>query len=276
MYRPIAIILGILILAGCEKPAELAHGHALPDLVFAANAPELDPEGAAYAEAVWTDGLWKIHEDGMWRADCRSGDDIFQAMREIRDQRPDSRVLISAGGNTPFREIVELIRNTARAGFWRVDFLVATGAQARTNHSFTLKLPTRDESDLLDVDPLFISLDAQGVVHTGRGAARTRQDTDPADHALPKLNGLLEIYTAAAKAASSRPVCQVYADPDVAYQRVIDLMARFHEHGIVHIYFSNPDEYERTKRLEKPATRPRPPRPQRIIPLWSPPRQQDE
>lgn len=77
-----------------------------------------------------------------------------------------------------------------------------------------------------------ISLDAEGSVSTGSGAPKQSMDSDPADHALPKLNSLLDLYATAAKAAQCQPLCQVYADPAVNYQRVIDLFSRFHAHGI--------------------------------------------
>ena len=80
----VAILLGMLICAGCgkhsdaEQAVQRARGHALPDLVFAANAPVFDAGGIPYAEAVWIDGIWKIHDGGVWRADCRSDDEIYK------------------------------------------------------------------------------------------------------------------------------------------------------------------------------------------------------
>jgi len=119
------------------------------------------------------------------------------------------------------------------------------------------------------IDPFFISLDATGTVYSGAGAARSLLDSDPADHSLPKLNSVLEMYAAAARAASSRPRCMVSYDSAVPYQRVIDLMARFHEHGISDIGFIDSMDDERTKRPER--KKPKPPTSNSIIPLWSPP-----
>jgi biopolymer transport protein ExbD len=113
-----------------------------------------------------------------------------------------------------------------------VDFLVSTGVPSRKIHSYRLHLPKGPTSD---IQPLLITLDARGLVFTGTGPDRRLHDTDPADHSLLKLNNLLEVYAAAARAAESEPLVQVHADPAVNYQRFIDLFARFHEHRITDI-----------------------------------------
>lgn len=242
----IAMLLGMLMCAGCgkhsdaKKAAERARGHALPDLVFAANAPLFDAGGIPYAEAVWIDGIWKIHDGGVWRADCRSDDEIYKAMQEIWEKRQDSRILISAGGSTAFREIKNVIKGSARAGFRRLDFLVTTGVPSPANHSFRLRLATADERLIQpDIDPLFIVLDARGAVYTGIGSDQVLLDTDTADHALPILKNMLELYATAAKAAKARLFLQVHADPAVNYQRVIDVFSRFYEHRIMDIQFTD-------------------------------------
>lgn len=262
----VAMLLGTLMCAGCgkhpdaEQASQRARGHALPDLVFAANAPLFDAGGIPYAEAVWIDGIWKIHDGGVWRTDCRSDDEIYRGMQEIRDKRQDSRILISAGGSTAFREIANVIRGSARAGFWRMDFLVATGAPSRKIHSFLLNMPTADGSEM-DIEPLLITLDARGAVYTGTGPDRILHDTDQADHALPKLNELLEIYAGAARAAASQPVILVHADPEVNYQRVINVMARCHELRITDIMFAQVNSALDQKPIERPGTLETLPRP---------------
>jgi biopolymer transport protein ExbD len=265
----VAMLLGMLMCAGCGKhsdaqqAAQRARGHALPDLVFAANAPVFDAGGIPYAEAVWIDGIWKIHDGGVWRADCRNDDEIYKAMQEIWEKRQDSRILISAGGGMALREIVNVIRGSAKNGFWRMDFLVATGVPSREIHSFLLNVPKAEGCGIRpDIDPLLITLDARGLVYTGTGPDRRLHDTDPADHALPKINELLEIHAATAKAAGFRPPVLLHADPAVNYQRFIDLFARFHEHRITEIMLridDVPKNDEPLKRWKSFNHKPRPP-----------------
>jgi len=236
--------LGMLMVAGCRDAPESAEapdpalGHALPGLVFAANAPVFDTGDSAYTELVRNEDLWKIHHGGAWRADCHSEEEIYQAMRPIWNQDSGSRILISAAGDIAFREIRELIRGGARAGFWRVDFLVATGKRGGANHALCLKLPRMGWSPP-EHEPFFIIIDAQGVVSSGTGASRKVLDRDPAVHALPKLNALLQFYVAAANAENCKPYCQVYADPESSYQRVIDLLSCFHANGIEEVVFTD-------------------------------------
>jgi hypothetical protein len=267
-----AVVLGMLICAGCGKDphAEQARGHALPDLVFAANAPVFDTGGIPYVETVWIDGIWKVHDDGVWRADCRSEDEIHKIMQEIWEKRPDSRILISAGGGTALREIVNLVRGSARVGFWRMDFLVSTRVPKRKIHSFRLHLPTGPTSS---IEPLLITLDARGLVSSGTGSDRRLHDTDPANHALPKLNKKLEVYAAAARLAESGLFVQVYADPAVNYQRLIDLFARFHEHRITDIALlidDVPKNDEPLKRWKSFNHKPRSPSSLSPIPIHPP------
>lgn len=276
----IAMLLGMLMWAGCakhsdaEKAAERARGHALPDLVFAANAPLFDAGGIPYVEAVWIDGIWKIHDGGVWRADCRSVEEIHMAMQDIWEKRSDSRILISAGGGTAFREIANVVRNSARAGFRRLDFLVATGVPSHANHSLRLRLAKAEEMPLQpDIDPLFIVLDARGAVYYGTGPDQVMLDADPADHAMPNLNKMLEMFTAAARAADAPLFLQVHADPAVNYQRVIDVLARFYEHRIMDINFTNLDlsMYENaTKRQDTPKAKPSSPSSRSPIPMLPP------
>ena len=259
-----AVVLGMLICAGCEKAPhpEQARGHSLADLVFAANAPVFDAGGIPYVEAVWIDGIWKIHDGGVWRADCRSDDEIYKAMDEIWEKRQDSRILISAGGGTAFRDISQVVRNSVRAGFRRLDFLVATGVPSPANHSIRLKLAPVDHGMQPDIEPFIIVLDAQGAIYTGIGPGQILHDTDTTDHALPKLNNMLEMFSSAARSTGSRPFLQVHADPAVSYQRVIDVFAQLYKHRIKDIMFTdlNPSMDDNPiKRPESHKTKPRPP-----------------
>lgn len=243
----IPIVLALCILAGCgknEPGTTLAQGANLPGLVLASNAPIFEVTGKPYTEIVLIDGTWKIHDEAKWQADGRSEDEIHEALqlrfKAHQSSGNEPKILISAAGNTAFKEITKAVRGAARSGFPRVDFLVSNGLTSRVNHAFHLDLPlagglVRDR----EIEPFMFYLDAKGVVFTGSGPGRATMDTDPTDRALPKLNSLLEMYAAAVKAAASPPICQMYANPAVAYQRVIDLFSIFHKHGIITIQFTD-------------------------------------
>lgn len=255
----IVILLGVFMLTSCgerpadaqedaeRKAAEEAHMAALrawvaqvPDLVVAKHAPRFHSDGHAIAEAVWAEGVWKIHHSGKWRADCRSGEEIGQAMRQMREEYPESRVLISAAADTAYGEISNLIRGAASAGFGRIDFLVSTGTPGLAMDAFHLELPHMKPDDAPNkIEPFAITIDADGSVFTGLVDSRTLHDTDPADHALSKLNASMRLFISAANATDTRPVCMVHVDRDARYQRMIDLMATFQNHGITDLLFTD-------------------------------------
>lgn len=266
-----AAILGLAFLAACGKPTGkeqaiiTTHGSKLPDLVFAANAPVFDPGGAPFVEAVWIDGVWKIHDDGAWIADGTDETGISRIMEEIKAKRPDFRILISAGKNTAFREIETMVRGVASAGLTGINFLVAGGSPKSETHAFHLDLPKMDEDEgHIPYDPFFIHIDANGAVYSGTGAAQSPLDPANADPSLPGLNSQLELFAAAARSARSPAICQVYIDPAASYQRAIDLMSRFHEHRVF-MRFSNfrienaPGLRESDGQHGRSETKPRPP-----------------
>jgi biopolymer transport protein ExbD len=248
----IALLLGILMLAGCEKqanveivnaPAELAQGYTLSDLVFAANAPVFNPVETSYVEAVRSEGAWDIHAQGEIKGPCRSEDEIYQAVGELlgtQGTQGEPRIVISAERDTPFAEIRTMVRGAAKAGFGRVDFLVSTASQKRVNHTFPLELPAADGGGpAYDIEPFMVSVDEKGQVLMGLGAGRTMLDSDPEDHTLPKLGSTLELFSAAARAAQCQPYCMVHVDAAARYQRVIDVLSRFNGHQIARIIFTD-------------------------------------
>ena len=237
-FSKACILLVLFVLEGCGKndpTAALAQGANLPGLVHAANAPIFDTAGNSYTELVLSNGIWKIHDNGNWQTAGWTENEIHTALKDVDHHR---QILLSAEGNTAFADIRKAVRGAARAGFPRVDFLVSTGSGDGKNHAFFLKLGLTDGSEMpFKIEPFMISLDAEGSVFTGLGPSKRLMDTNPADHSLPKLNSQLELYTNAGKAAQCQPLCQVYADPAVNYQRVTDLFSRFHAHGLATIIF---------------------------------------
>ncbi|HSP43571.1 MAG TPA: hypothetical protein VLO11_11915 [Luteolibacter sp.] len=216
-------------------------------------------------EAVGIDGVWKIHDGGVWIADGSDETGISRIMEEIKAKRPDSRILISAGKNTAFREIETLVRGVTSAGLTGINFLVASGSQKPETHAFQLDLPKiGDEEYPIPYDPFFVRLDAQGAVCSGIGNSSSMLDPPDADHSLPGLNSILELFASAARAAETQGICQVYIEPAASYQRAIDLMSRFHEHRIL-MRFTN-FRIEREKPPIKSKPKPSPPgRPKKII-----------
>jgi len=269
-FSKVSILLVLFVLAGCgknEPSTALAQGAHLPGLVHAANAPIFEADGKSYTETVHSNGTWKIYDGGNWRADGRTEDEIHTALKDTDHER---QILISAWGDTAFDDIRKAVRGAARAGFPRVDFLVSTGSGDGKNHAFFLDFPLAGGADIQpNIMPFQIFLDAKGAVFTGSGAAQELMDSDPTNHALPKLNSQLEMYSNAARAAQCQPLCQVYADPAVNYQRVIDLFSRFHAHGLTTIIFSDLNTHIETtcggmgdgQRLQDLKSKPRPPAP---------------
>ena len=269
MLRCIPAILGLAFLAACGKPTDKevavvpTHGSKLPDLVFAANAPVFDTGRTPFVEAVWTDGVWKIHDAGVWIANGTDEIWISSILEEIKDKRPDSRILISAEKKTAFREIETMVRGAASAGLTGINFLVASGSPKTGTHAFHLDLPKMgDDEGHIPWDPFLIRLDAQGAVYSGTGIAASTLDPAASDHTLPGLNDQLEMSAAAARASRSPAICLVYIEPAASYQRAIDLVSRFHEHRVL-MRFTNfridPPESRKHELRRKPQTKPLPP-----------------
>lgn len=74
------------------------------------------------------------------------------------------------------------------------------------------------------IEPMFIRVDAAGVIHTGVGAGQQQLDSDTSVREVPLLDSQLNLYSAAAASAGSTPIVQVYVDPGATQQRVIDVL----------------------------------------------------
>jgi biopolymer transport protein ExbD len=89
----------------------------------------------------------------------------------------------------------------------------------------------------LEIEPMLITLDAKGRTFVGSGDSRTMLDSDPTDHTLPMLHSQLALFSAAAKAANCQAPCMLYVEGTAPYQRVIDVLSRFHANDIGRIIF---------------------------------------
>lgn len=90
-----------------------------------------------------------------------------------------------------------------------------------------------------EIDPIFIKIEASGALYTGVGAAQQAMDSDVSVRELPLLRGQLDVYASAARAASSKPLVQIYADGGATQQRVIDVLNALAEVNINSVTFTD-------------------------------------
>lgn len=104
-------------------------------------------------------------------------------------------------------------------------FLVTSTITPRET-DLAMKLPanTPSSADQPKIEPMFIRVDAGGVIYTGTGAGQQQLDSDSSVREVPLLDSQLELYASAAASAGSQPLVQVYVDPGAVQQRVIDVL----------------------------------------------------
>lgn len=89
------------------------------------------------------------------------------------------------------------------------------------------------------IEPMFIRVDAAGIIYTGVGAGQQQLDSDAGVREVPLLDGQLDLYAAAARSAGSNPLVQVYVDPGATQQRVIDVLNALAGAGITSVTFTD-------------------------------------
>lgn len=89
------------------------------------------------------------------------------------------------------------------------------------------------------IEPMFIRVDAGGIIYTGTGPSQQTLDTDPSVRDLPLLTSQLELYASAARSAGSNPLVQIYVDPGATQQRVIDVLNSLAGEGITSVTFTD-------------------------------------
>ena len=261
----------LLCLGSCRKaPTIPVHGLLMENLPTATNAPLFSPAKQSFTEALFENGHWKIFHNGQLLQPDLLNDEEYGRFKAAREQSITQgntpALLISAPGETRFREIRNIVREAARAGFSDIWFLASNFTSKPETGAFHLALPLADGGkERPQIEPFFIQITSENIIYTGTGSSRALLDRDAADHSLPKLNQQLELYAAAARAANCSVVLQVHVDPESTYQRLIDLMSRFHAHQITHIMFIDIDDvasstcegmnFERNKRLEHLKTK---------------------
>jgi biopolymer transport protein ExbD len=89
------------------------------------------------------------------------------------------------------------------------------------------------------IEPMFIRVDAAGVIYSGVGAGQRQLDQDASVREVPLLDSQLDFYSAAARSAGRTPLVQVYVDPGATQQRVIDVLNSLAGAGISSVTFTD-------------------------------------
>jgi biopolymer transport protein ExbD len=103
-----------------------------------------------------------------------------------------------------------------------------------------MSLPAANpSSEQPKIEPMFIRVDATGVIYSGVGAGQQQLDTDASVRDVPLLDSQLNLYSAAALSAGGNPLVQVYVDPGTTQQRVIDVLNALAGAGISSVTFTD-------------------------------------
>jgi biopolymer transport protein ExbD len=118
-------------------------------------------------------------------------------------------------------------------------FLVTSTISPRET-DLGMSLPAANPSnEQPKIEPMFIRVDAGGVIYTGVGAGQQQLDSDPSVRDVPLLDSQLDLYAAAARSAGSNPLVQVFVDPGTTQQRVIDVLNSLAGAGISSVTFTD-------------------------------------
>ena len=104
-------------------------------------------------------------------------------------------------------------------------FLVTSTITPReTDVAMTLPSSTAASAEQPKIEPMFIKVDAAGIIYTGTGTGQQQLDSDAGAREVPLLDAQLGLYASAAASAGSQPLVQVFVDPGTTQQRVIDVL----------------------------------------------------
>ena len=118
-------------------------------------------------------------------------------------------------------------------------FLVTSTISPRET-DLGMSLPAANPSnEQPEIDPMFIRVDAAGVIYTGVGAGQKQLDQDASVRDVPLLDDLLRFYAGSARSAGSTPLVQVFVDPGTTQQRVIDVLNSLAGAGISSVTFTD-------------------------------------
>ncbi|MGA0846153.1 MAG: ExbD/TolR family protein [Luteolibacter sp.] len=120
-------------------------------------------------------------------------------------------------------------------------YFIVTSTITPRESDLGMALPASNPDPSLqpEIDPLFIRIDANGLISTGVGSAQQPLDSDVAVREVPLLRSQLDLYASAARAAKQTPLVQVYADGSASQQRVIDVLNALAAVGISSVTFTD-------------------------------------
>jgi biopolymer transport protein ExbD len=103
-----------------------------------------------------------------------------------------------------------------------------------------MSLPSASPStEVPPIEPMFIRIESNGAIYTGVGAGQQMMDTDESSRDVPLLSASLLSYSQAARAASSTPLVQIYADGSATQQRIVDVLNALAGAGISSVTFTD-------------------------------------
>jgi biopolymer transport protein ExbD len=118
-------------------------------------------------------------------------------------------------------------------------FLVTSTIKPR-EQDLAMALPSNTPSDKQpDIEPMFIRVDGVGAIFSGTGPSQQALDNQADSREVPLLLSQLDIYSAAAKSAGSKPLVQIYVDPGASQQRVIDVLNALAYEEITSVTFTD-------------------------------------
>lgn len=118
-------------------------------------------------------------------------------------------------------------------------YFLVTSTIAPRERDLALSLPTPPSAPGSPIDPMFIRVNEQGAVFTGTGLGERPMDNDPGSRDLPLLASQLDLYQTAARSTGETPLVQIWVDPGVTQQRVIDVLNALAAAGIARVTFTD-------------------------------------
>jgi biopolymer transport protein ExbD len=181
----------------------------------------LDPKGLASAED---------------KAPLDTDEDIATYIRsrktEIEEAGGTPNIQVRGDKDSLFNASRRIIRIAAKEDVHQVIFASYSAEAAlleelqHRERDLEMALPSTApvDPDVADLPPLFILIDAEGTISANTGPAKELLDINPKDRSLPLLTTRLQAFANAAKIAKQEPLVQLYADPKVPQQRVVDVL----------------------------------------------------
>jgi biopolymer transport protein ExbD len=118
-------------------------------------------------------------------------------------------------------------------------YFLVTSTIAPRERDLPLAMPGDNPAPSSPIEPMFIRVDAAGAVFTGTGVGERPMDNDPASRDLPLLASHLELYMGALRGTREKPLVQIWVDPEVMQQRVIDVLNALAAAGMANVTFTD-------------------------------------